>query len=174
MRRSISILAIALLSVLVSACDIKPSSSDIQRDRQEKVLAEGVSHVGVPAIKNFREFKLLKDIYEMRDQTGLVTYTYLWSDFKGELVFFCDSIGYGIPYATQFTAPETMQRYFLPRSEGRERDWGVKRLPQAEPNGLFTPSSAEGTWVMCKDPNGKDVRPIYVEPRIIVTQFKLK
>jgi hypothetical protein len=31
--------------------------------------------------------------------------------------------------------------------------------PQADPNGLFSPASAEGTWILLKDPNGKDVCP---------------
>jgi hypothetical protein len=50
---------------------------------------------------------------------------------------------------------------------------GYAILPQADPNGLFAPSSAEGTWVMCKDPGGSDVRPVYIEPRIVVSPFKL-
>ncbi len=166
------ILAVAVFA-LFAACAPPPTSSDVQRDRQETMVAEGVSQVGVPAIVNFREYKLAKDIYEMRDQTGLVTYTYLWSDIQGKLLFFCDSIGYPIPYATQFSAPESVQRFYLPGRGNVPREWGKEKLPQAEPNGLFTPSSAEGTWVMCKDPNGKDTRPTYVEPRVIVTQFKL-
>jgi len=115
----------------------------------------------------------LKDIYELRDQTGLATYTYLYNEFTGKLVFFCNSIGYGIPYATQYSASESVQSYNVPRTSGGERHYGVERLPQAEPNGLFSPASAEGTWVQCKDPSGKDVRPVYVEPRVIVSQFRL-
>lgn len=170
---TLRVLVVVLLTAIVAACAPDSSSSDIQRDRQEKMAAEGVAQVGMPAIKNFRELKFAKDIQEMRDQTGLVTYTYLWSDFQGKLAFFCNSIGYGLPYATQFTAPETMQTYKLQRTGGGERYYGATRLPQAEPNGLHTPASAEGTWVQCKDPNGKDVRPVYIEPRVIVSQFKL-
>ena len=50
----------------------------------------------------------------------------------------------------------------------------IVTLPQADPNGLFSPPSAEGTWVMCKDPNSDKVEPIYSEPRIIVSTFPLK
>lgn len=154
-----------LVMLAFVACEREPTSDDIQRQQQEQMLKEGTSQVGMPAIKNFRERKLLKDILEMRDQTGLATYTYLWSDVQGKLVFFCNSIGYGIPYATQFTNPEKLVRPY-------QGEFGV--LPQADPNGLFSPASAEGTWVMCKDPNGKEVRPVYVEPRVIVSQFKLQ
>lgn len=174
---------IAVLSLAISACDYRPTSSDIQRDRQEKQVQEGVAQVGIPSIKNFRELKLAKDIYELRDQTGLVTFSYLenmnpsvvrgHTALGGKLTYLCDSVGYPLPYSVQFTAPETIQRYYLPSEKDRQREIGATRLPQAEPNGLFSPGNAEGTWVMCKDPNGKDARPLYTEPRVVVSQFKL-
>lgn len=133
-----------------------------QSDQQATLVAEASAQTGMPAIKNFRERKLLKDILELRDQDGLVTYTYTFSEMTGKYTWFCDSVGYGIPYATQYTSPQ--------RSEYSH---GGVALPQADPNGLFSPAAAEGTWVMCKNPNGKDVRPIYLEPRVIVSPFKL-
>src|SRR5260221_7140453 len=140
------------------------SSDTKQRDAQEKILLEANAQTGMPAIKNFRERKLMKDILELRDQDGLVTYTYTFSEMTNKLSFFCDSIGYGLPYATQYTNPQKIEK---------EYNSGFAILPQADPNGLFSPSAAEGTWIMCKDPNGPDVRPIYVEPRVIVSPFKL-
>lgn len=168
------VLSIPLLLGNNSGCAPERTSTDVQRDRQEKAVSEGVAQVGIPSIKNFRELKLAKDIYELRDQTGLVTYSYLWNEFQGKFVFLCDSIGYPIPYAVQFTASETMQTYNLEKQAGTEHYFGSQRLPQPEPNGLFSPSSAEGTWVMCKDLNGKDVKPVYVEPKVISSQFKFK
>ncbi len=52
----------------------------------------------MPGIKNFRERRLLKDIFEMRDQADLSTYTYTYSEVTGKFSFFCNSIGYGLPY----------------------------------------------------------------------------
>jgi hypothetical protein len=142
------------------------TSDDVQRRQQEQILQEGTSQIGMPAITHFRERRLLKDILELRDQEGLVTYTYIWNAFTGKLVFFCDSIGYGIPYATQFTNPQKQV------SPGYH-DSAI--IAQADPNGLFSPASAEGTWVMCKDPTpgSKDLRPQYIEPRAIVTTYKV-
>ncbi len=158
------LLAALCLGVICVACDEPVKTSDtIQREQQEKILSEGTAQTGMPAIKNFRERKLLKDILELRDQDGLVTYTYTFSEMTGKYTYFCDSIGYGIPYATEYTSPSKV-------------DWrqtGAAVMPQADPNGPFAPSAAEGTWVMCKNPNGKDVRPIYIEPRVIVSPFKL-
>jgi len=171
MSRNWSILGTCLFSLMVvTVCGCytspPPSSDEVQREQQEKILREGTSQVGMPAIKNFRERKLYKDILEMRDQDGLVTYTYLWNEMQGKKVFFCQSVGFGIPYATQFTSP---QKPAVWRGEGV----GVVALPQADPNGLFSPSSAEGTWILCKNPSGPETRPVYVEPRVIVSPFKL-
>lgn len=168
MRRFITIMLALIIAVSVAGCEAPPktpTSDEVQKTQQEKILAEGTAQVGMPGINNFRERKILKEIYELRDQTGLVTYTYVWSELNGKLIFFCNSIGYGIPYSTQFTNPQKIAYtgYQI----------GVATLPQADPNGLFSPQSAEGTWVMCKNPHGDEVRPVYVEPRVIVSQFKL-
>jgi hypothetical protein len=168
--------SVPLLLLLVvcggsSDCDGQaPTSDQIQSAQQERILQEGTNQVGMPAIKNFRERKLLKEILEKRDQEGFLTYTYVWREVAGgdasnNLVFLCNSIGYGIPYATQFTNPQ-------------KRDYavsqvGVLALPQADPNGLFSPATAEGTWVMCKNPHGPNVEPVYIEPRIVVSPFPL-
>src|SRR3989344_2626129 len=183
MRKALVTAAI-LLAGLVSACDRPPSSSDVHRDRQEKVVAEGLAQVGVPAITKFRELKLLKLIYELRDQEGLVTYTYaenlVPTVIKGEtakggkFTFLCDSIGYTIPYATQYSAPTSMQRYRLPADANTPIEYGTRQLPQAQPNGLFMPSSAEGTWVVCKDPNSDKDGPVYSEPKLASFPYKLK
>lgn len=168
MIRRAACLIVAMLALV--ACEPAPPSSDqIQRKQSETILAEGSAQVGMPSIKNFRERKLLKDIYELRDQTGIVTYTYLVAEMTAKLVFLCDSIGYGIPYATQFTNPQKLETEY--RTGGARYVDGV--IAQADPNGLFSPASADGTWVMCKDPNGKEARPVFIEPRIVVSPFKL-
>lgn len=136
------------------------SSDSRQQVAQEKLLVEANAQTGLPAIKNFRERRLLKDILELRDQDGLATFTYLFGEQTATLRFFCNSIGYGIPYATQYTNPEKWIAQ------------GVT-IPQADPNALFSPASAEGTWVMCSDPASGKVAPTYVEPRIVVSTHKL-
>ncbi|MCX6808426.1 MAG: hypothetical protein NTW50_02045 [Candidatus Berkelbacteria bacterium] len=162
----------AMCIFLMGASGCEPTSDETQREAQEKILAEGTAQTGMPSIKNFRERKLLKDILELRDQDGLATYTYIENlspspvkgktALGGKLTFMGESIGYGIPYATQFTNPQKAEYHS-----------GYVVLPQADPNGLFSPSSAEGTWVLLKDPHGKDVKPVYIEPRIVVAPFKL-
>lgn len=144
------------------------SSDHRQRVQQERLMQEATSQTGMPAIKNFRERRLLKSILEMRDQESLTTFTYTYNEMAGKLVFLCDSIGYGIPYATQYTNPAKLED----ASHGTE-GIALATLPQADPNGLFAPASAEGTWILCKNPAGTDIKPVYVEPRVIVSPFRM-
>jgi len=155
---------IALTSTLALAgCDMPPQSSDqIQNKKQEELSKQSVESVGLPAIKNFQEKRILKDILELRDNPKFATYTYT-EDMNGRLHLRCHSIGYGIPYATQYTNPQKMQW----------SEHGNVAIAQADPNGLFSPASADGTWVLCKVPGKDDVQPIYVEPRITVSPFPL-
>ena len=163
MKKVIALVSVVLAFVLLG-CDYKPSSDEIQRVAQEKILAEGTAQTGMPAIKNFRERKILKDIIELRDQADLTTYTYIVAEMTGKLVFLGESIGYGIPAATQYTSPQKIEHPYSGH---------YVIMPQADPNRLFSPASAEGTWVLMKDPSGKGVKPVYIEPRIIVSPFKL-
>ncbi|KKT69863.1 MAG: Gp45 protein [Candidatus Uhrbacteria bacterium GW2011_GWE2_45_35] len=169
-RRTFVFLAITFVFVLAVGCPPQTSNDEI-REQQEVSLLDGIQSVGLPAIKNWRERRLMKDLYELRDQTGLVTYTYLKSEYDNNLCYYGESVGYGLPYATQYSASETMLRWRVDMGSGRTDNYGTERLPQAEPNGLFPPASADGTWVMLKDPNGSDVKPVFIEHRVIVEPF---
>lgn len=168
MNKVLSAVIVVFLSVATmgqSECGSAPPSSDtIQRQQQERILAEGSAQVGMPAVKNFREKKFAKDIIELRDQEGLVTYTYLFSELRGCLVPFGNTVGYPLPYATQFTNPAKI--------ETSQVNVGYAILPQADPNGLFSPASAEATWSLMKDPGGSDTGVVYSEPRLVVMPFK--
>src|SRR5574343_620702 len=158
MKKLICVLCFCLSVCFITGC--LNDSDNINRIEQEKILQEGTRQSGLTNIKNFREKKFLKQILELRDQEGLTTYTYIVAEMTGKLVFFGETIGYGIPYATQYTNPQKM-------------DGTTGPLPQADPNGLFSPASADGTWVLMKDPKGEKVLPVFIEPRIIVSPFKL-
>lgn len=166
MKAHYTIALMLSLGCLLAACGPQQSSSDqVQRQQQEMLSQQGNAAAGMPAIVNFREKKLYKMILEMRDkELPTVTYT---QDMNGKMHKLCDSIGYGIPYATQFTNPMRVAR----SSETPER--GNVVLPQADPNGLFSPANAEGTWVLCANPSTHSASPVYVEPRIIVSPFPL-
>ena len=106
----------------------------------------------------------MRKLYELRDG-NIATFSYV-PDMQGRLWHLCDSIGYGLPYGVQFSNPE---KHIW---EGQSSSYN---LPQAEPNGLYMPPTADGTWIMCADSSSKgNVAPVYVEPRVIVSPFRLR
>lgn len=178
MKKTLSALMLVVftfaLVVALTGCDVAPSSDEAQQTAQEKILAEGTAQTGMPAIKNFRERKMMKDILELRDQEGLITYTYLenmnptvvpgHTVLGGKLTYVGESVGYGLPYATQYTNPQKVEYH---------SSSGYVAMPQADPNALFSPESAEGTWVLLRDPSGKKgTQVVYMEPKVVVSPFK--
>jgi hypothetical protein len=151
------------LVVLLAACNGKESGTSIERRQQAELTLRGVESVGMPAIVNFAEKRMMKDIIELRDQMK-PTYTYIM-DMNGRPHKICDSLGYGLPYATQFTNPQMPQQTYAGGS--------YYVLPQPDPNGLYSPTSADGTWVMCLNPKTKKAEPQYIEPHVIVTTFPI-
>lgn len=145
---------------LLAGCQGCTSTDRRQQLAQEALQAEGDRQAGLPSIVNFQEKKLVKRIYELRDQENLPTWVYTQA-LDGKLVFLFRAVGYGLPYAAQYSNPQK-----------RDVTSGAV-LPQAEPNGLFTPGGSEGTWVMAIGPDGKP-HVVYVEPRVIVSPFPLR
>jgi len=162
------LLATAFVMALgMTACGENPTSDQQQHQAQEQISKQGNMVVGMPAIINFTEKKLMKMILEKRDDPKLVTYTYI-TDLNGNLHLRCRSIGYGLPYGTQYTNPQRVTGGFDAPSTGNVT------IPQADPNGLFSPASAEGTWVLCKDPKSENLEPVYFEDRVTVSPFELQ
>ena len=157
------ILLIAAVATVLSACNLQESSTQIERRKQEELSLQSVQSVGMPAITNFAEKRMMKDILELRDKS-VATTTYLVG-MNNQLTKLCDSVGYGLPYATQYTNPQHL---------AYDNAHGGVILPQADPNGLYSPASAEGTWVLCVDHKDGKAKPVYVEPRVIVSPISLQ
>lgn len=167
MSRSTSyLLAAILLSGLAIGCtDLPPTTDQIVQAKQDQSLAQAAEVVGMPAIPNFTEKRNAKDIYERRDK-AIATHAYIVNEMRGCLVYLGAAIGYGLPYATQYSSPTKWDRMSVAGG-----GWSWQQMPQAEPNGLFMPSSAEGTWIWLT--NGDKTEPVYVEPRVVVSPFRL-
>lgn len=167
MRKIIYFLsAVSLTAMLMSnsSCEATMDSNDKLAKKQEQVMSEAVAQTGMPNIVNFQERKMMKMILELRDQENLVCYAYIVPEMTGKPVFLGKCIGYGLPYATQYTNPQkTYSRY----------SGGYEILPQADPNGLFMPESAAGTWLLMIDPKTDEPRPVYIEPNLLVSPFPL-
>jgi hypothetical protein len=156
------LLVVPLVALLTACLETPPTSGQIERKKQEELSLQGVQQVGMPAIVNFAEKRMMKDILELRDK-NVATTTYLVG-MNNNLTKICDSIGYGLPYATQYTNPQK------PVYEVH----GNITLPQADPNGLYSPASADGTWVLCVDHKDGKAKPVFIEPRIIVSPMPLQ
>ena len=158
-----TIFIVAAIAAMLAGCDEAAPSDKAQARQQEQASQEANAQAGFPGITRFTEKKMVKMLYERRD-AEVATFSYVM-DMNGRLFHVCDSIGYGLPYGVQYTNPEK-DIYTTSASVHHN-------LPQAEPNGLFMPPTADGTWVMCAGKNGS-IDPLYVEPHVIVSPHKLK
>lgn len=155
-------LIVAIATLSLTACNVEKGAEQKQREATQKITAEADRQIGMPDIVNFQERRLAKQILEMRD-TEIATHSYIKNELKGCLVYLGASIGYGLPYAVQFTNPE---------KRGRWRD--TPNLPQADPNGLYMPDSLTATWVILADPKTGKTAPVYVESELTVSPFRLR
>ncbi len=146
-------------------------SEAIQQEREKTIESMEASsrEVGFPNITEYTEKKLMKMLYELRDDSKLVTYSYR-VNMEGKYLFIGETLGYGIPYSTQYTQPETMQRVSLPDlyHEDYREDVYTQPLPQADPNGLYNPTGLSATWVMLINPKTGDIEPAYIEEEVQV------
>lgn len=165
---------IIMLSILsMVACETSNhavSADDVQQQQTDTYMNEANKQTGFPAITRFQEKKQMKMIYELRDQENLICYAYLFNSMNGTVgQFLGKTVGYGLPYSTQFSNPQR-----LGTTDGGQ--YGARNpytIPQPEPNGLFMPEGLSATWLLLIDPTTGNARPVYVEPEIIVSPFPL-
>jgi len=153
----------ALLAVGLTSCDVSDSSDTKAAKQTERLMGEAMAQAGVPNIKNFHERKLVKELYELRDQADLIMYAYLYNEHTGKIGDFLGRCkGYGIPAAVQYTNPE---RFAL---EPYKTTRNYNKLPQPEPNGLWTPTATSATWLYLINEKTGEAKPAYIEPLIMV------
>jgi hypothetical protein len=165
------LIAVVALVLPLAGCFEENVADKREREQTARLTEQASTQVGMPAVRLFTEKRNMKMLYELRDDPKLTTVAYI-VDLNGKLHKVCDAMGYGFPYATQFTNP---QRDAFYGNGGANTGTSIHfQMPQPEPNGLFMPNSADGTWVMCLNPETKNIQPVYVEPRVIISPFPLK
>lgn len=133
-----------------------------QREQTQEMVGQAHDKVGMPQITEYSERRLLKRIMELRD--GMISsHTYL-VDFQNNAKKLCRSMGYGLPYGVQYVNPQKMI----------EEDHGPDNavIPQADPNGLFSPRNVNATWVNCVTKDGGQ-KPVYTEEMVITSPVPL-
>jgi hypothetical protein len=168
MKKILAALLFACSLSLVGCDDTPPNADQVMNQKQEQLSAEANRQTGLPAIKNFNRKKTLKAILEAIDNDKLVNYAYMEAEYSGKLIYLGRCQGYAIPGGTQYTNPQKPEVY---RYTGAE--YSVVTLPQADPDGLFSPASAEGSWLMLIDPADNTPKATYFEPRVVVSPFPL-
>ena len=167
LKRLVLLAVMALTLMGASECEGQRASKGAKREQAatHQLQDQASTAVGMPAMVNFTEKRMMKMLYERRDDAGLVTYTY-YLDLYGKRHKICPStsVGYGIPYSAQFTAPQASQA----TQYGSAGTWAPY---QPEPNGLYMPDSSSATWVMCLVED--EIAPVYIEPLLIVSPFEL-
>jgi hypothetical protein len=166
-----SLIIAAVLSLGLAACANGDTAAQNQTRATLKSTAQGDALVGEPAITHFAEKQLLKDVYERRD-SNVSTWAYL-QGMDGTLKCLGRAVGYGIPYGTQFTAPQAL-RYLRPvDADGSTGQAEAEMVDQPEPNGLYMPTTADATWIQIVDPSTGKLDVVYVEPHLVVSPFRM-
>ena len=147
------------------------NTADVQlADDLERLIAESYRQVPLPGITNFFERRMVRMLYELRDNPEYRTYTYI-TTLDGRFVKVCDSVGFGINASIQFSNPE--KPVDLEDILGWKEGNSQTTIPQAEPNGLFMPEGLAATYAMCLNPVDGEIAPVYLEQEITVSPFPL-
>ena len=144
---------------ILTGCD---GTTSREKEYTETLMSQANDAIGNPDIVNFFEKAQLKEIYEMRDDPNLVCYWYAVNNYTGKYIYEGECIGYGIPYSTSYTQPESYAG-----------SGSSVVLPQADPNALYSNGvTTSATWILSLDEKG-DVYPRYEEREIAVSQTKI-
>lgn len=149
--------ALAISAVLVSACTKDSLRSD--QNQTDTQLLQYQSVQPVPFFNWSQDRAVLTQIYEAKNQARQ-TWSVIYSA-AGAPIFLCPSVGYPIPANTQLTNPE---------------QWvgsGGAVVPQMEPNGLYSTTGANGTYVLCARSSGK-LAAVYSESWVTAYPFEVK
>lgn len=165
MKRLVLVILCLVVSVGLIGCAEEQTADSRQAAQTKQLMTQADSKLGMPNIKNFFEKQTMKTVMEATDDSNLVTYAYLKNDMTGKLTYLGQAMGYGLPYGTEYTNPQYIANSY---TQG-----GFAILPQPDPNGLYKPQDVNATWLMLIDPVTKKAKPIYVEPDLVVSPFKL-
>lgn len=139
-----------VLIILGCTAACMDNSDSKERATVENAQNRMVTNQPPPAYEWSLERHLMINLYNGRNR-AVATYTFVRNQFTGKIMSRCQSIGFPIPATTQLTNP---MKWI---GQGAV-------INQAEPNGLYAPSSTKATFVMCVE-NGKVV-PRYYEPDV--------
>lgn len=164
MKKIFGLTLLVSFMILITGCSNNKTSDKILAAGQEELMNRANAKYGMPNIENFTQRGQLKMIQELCDKEKLICYCYIFNQYNNTMKYMGKCIGFGIPAATQYTNPV--------KTVNKSSTYGVEQLPQADPNGLFMPTSTEATWVLLLDSKTGEVKPAYFEERVIILTHK--
>ena len=140
-------------------CTAAPrSAASVEQQSQDLQMQQFLRNQPVPSFDWSLERHMLIHLYAAR-QKATNTFSVVQSEFTGKILWSCPSMGFPLPYATQLT--NSLQ--LIQKNDSGHWYDGV--VGQQEPNGLFSPPAADGTWVPCVDEKGR-ITPVYEERKV--------
>lgn len=167
MNRNLKLVAVLLPVTFLlggaddTGCSTRPTSTSIEHQSQDLQMQQFLRNQPVPSFDWSLERHMLIQLYSAR-QKATNMFSVVQSEFTGKILRQCPSMGFPLPYATQLTNPLQITSQYGIANNSHYAD-GV--VAQQEPNGLFTPSTADGTWVPCVDEKGR-ITPVYEERKV--------
>jgi hypothetical protein len=156
---------LSLITIIFCTC-FTACSTDIGKEEERAYTSNLIETlndlIGMPNIQNGFMKKSLKSIYELQDNAELICYAYSRNEYTGLYTYLYPCIGFGIPYSTQYTAPEAIYKYY--------GEYGM--APQADPDGLYHGDGTQATWVLRVSETG-EVIVVYAEENMHIEQQKL-
>lgn len=154
--RFLTYITIVVLAIVLSGCG--SAQSDDYYAQQPKLKAI-IDNQPAPDLNGHSfERGVVIAMYLARNQ-NVSTHTYTLT-IEGKIIKICDSIGFPIPYATQITPP------YVPYGGNGST------MPNPEPNSLYSPDNAEGSYVACVAEDGT-LAPSYWEPRVFALPYEI-
>lgn len=161
-RNIIFVVLLVVISVFcLSGCDTDQGKEE-ERQYTNELMQALNDKVGMPNIQDGFMKKSLKMIYELQDDSNLVCYAYSKNAYTGKYTYLYPCIGFGIPYTTQYTSPDSLTKY----------NGSSFITQQADPDGLYHGSSTQATWVLRITEKG-EVKVVYAEEDVHIEQEKL-
>lgn len=159
-----SIAAILIGCTMLAGC--KFNNATAQQTAQNNAYEQITRNQPAPVFSYSLPRALMISLYQF-EQHAVLTWSVVQSPYTGKILFECKSRGYPIPASTQLTNPDKVY------INGNVGEAGTAfAIPQEEPDGLFPPSSSNGTYVFCVAPDG-NLSPIYEEPNVQTFPFKV-
>lgn len=164
-RKLVLVIVVILMAALLAGCGSSTvSGQQLEAQQQASGVEAIVRNQPVPDLGGYSlERANLIRIMLLRNQK-IATWTYHIT-FDGTVIEVCPSQGYPFPYSAQLTSPEVWPGYM-------GNGYREFTMPQPELNSLYSPDSANASWVLCVV-DGTAV-PVYYEENVQAFPYRIK